>query len=238
MTPEALRIGLLVPVNNTTMERELLAWLPEGSTCRRLGIPRGKGLLRPEDLPAYLAHTAKMATAFAGDDIDLVAYGCTAAGFMAGPQRDAEVAAEISALTGKPVVTTAGSMTAALEHIGAGRITLVTPYLDQVNERLKAFVEASGIRVATLASFRANTVDELAAITPAAIMALAREVMHPQSDAMFIACSQLPTHAILGDLEREFGRPVWSSIRATAWNAMAAGETMTERGRSRKERIG
>jgi maleate cis-trans isomerase len=43
--------------------------------------------------------------------------------------------------------------------------------------------------------------------------------MSPGSDAMFIACSQLPTRAILGDLEREFGRPVWSSIRATAWAA-------------------
>jgi maleate cis-trans isomerase len=36
---------------------------------------------------------------------------------------------------------------------------------------------------------------------------------------MFIACSQLPTRAIIGGLERDFGRPVWSSIRATAWAA-------------------
>jgi len=35
-----MHTGLLVPINNTTMEPELLAWLPEGSTCRRLGIPR------------------------------------------------------------------------------------------------------------------------------------------------------------------------------------------------------
>lgn len=232
MTPDALRAGLLVPINNTTMQPELLAWLPAGSTCRRLGIPRGKGLLRPEDLPDYLAHTTKLATAFAGDDIDLIVYGCTAAGFMAGPQRDAGVAAEISGLTGKPVVTTASSMTAVLEHVGARRVALVTPYLDQVNERLKAFVEASGIRVELLATFRAQTVDELAAITPAQIVALARAVMRPDCDAMFIACSQLPTHAILDDLEREFGRPVWSSIRATAWAA-----TVKAEGERRKEKV-
>lgn len=220
--PNALSIGLLVPVNNTTMEAELPAWLPAGSTCRRLGIPRGKGLLRPEDLPAYLAQTTKLAAAFARDDIDLVAYGCTAAGFMAGPRRDAEVAAEISALTGKRVVTTASSMNAALGHIGARRVTLVTPYFDEVNARLRAFVESAGIRVDALASFRAGTVDDLAAITPAEIAALAREVMRAESEAMFIACSQLPTRAILGDLEREFGRPVWSSIRATAWAASRA----------------
>lgn len=43
-----LNIGLMVPINNTTMERELLAWLPAGSTCTTLRIPRGKGLLTPE----------------------------------------------------------------------------------------------------------------------------------------------------------------------------------------------
>ena len=219
MTAAALRTGLLVPINNTTMEPELLEWLPEGSTCRRLGIPRGKGMLTPADLPAYLAHTVQLAKTFASGEIDLIAYGCTAAGFMAGPQRDAEVAAEISGLTGKPVVTTASAMTAVLGDLGARRVTVVTPYLDPVNERLKAFIEASGIAVENLASFRADTVDALAAITPAQIADLARTAMSPRSDAMFIGCSQLPTRAILGELEREFRRPVWSSIRATAWAA-------------------
>ena len=219
MTAAALHTGLLVPANNTTMEPELLEWLPPGSTCVRLGIPRGKGMLTPADLPAYLGHTVELAKIFATGRIDLIAYGCTAAGFMAGPRRDAEVAAEISALTEKPVVTTASAMTAALRHLDARRVTVVTPYLDAVNERLKAFIEASDIAVENLESFRAGTVDALAAITPSQIVDLARAAMSPRSDAMFIACSQLPTRAILGGLEREFGRPVWSSIRATAWAA-------------------
>jgi maleate isomerase len=84
---------------------------------------------------------------------------------------------------------------------------------------LTAFIEASEIAVENLVSFRAETVDALAAITPGEIVDLARAAMSPRSDAMFIACSQLPTRAIIGGLEREFGRPVWSSIRATAWAA-------------------
>ena len=117
MQQSGLRVGLMVPINNTTMEPELLAWLPQGSTCRTLGIPRGKGTLTPADLPAYIAQAMTLAQAFAADDIDLVIYGCTAAGFMAGPDRDAEIAAELAAVTGKPVVTTASAMIAALrEH--------------------------------------------------------------------------------------------------------------------------
>jgi maleate cis-trans isomerase len=43
--------------------------------------------------------------------------------------------------------------------------------------------------------------------------------MRQSCDALFIACSQLPTRDILSGLERDLGRPAWSSIRATAWHA-------------------
>jgi maleate isomerase len=46
---------------------------------------------------------------------------------------------------------------------------------------------------------------------------MARTVMTDDAQAMFIACSQLPTHTILEPLSLEFGRPVLSSIQATAW---------------------
>jgi len=40
--------------------------------------------------------------------------------------------------------------------------------------------------------------------------------MTEDCDALFIACSQLPTYEIVAQLERDFARPVWSSIQATA----------------------
>ena len=224
MDDRSLSVGLMVPANNTTMEHELLAWLPEGSSCRRIGIPRGQGMLTPATLPEYLGQATALAKQLADDEIDLVVYGCTAAGFMAGPERDAAVAAELAAVTGKRVVTTASSMGAVLRDIGARRIALITPYQDAVNQRLKTFLEPAGIVIETLSSFSAETVDELAAITPEQIAARARAVMTPGLDAMFIACSQLPTRAIIPGLERELGIPVWSSIRATAWQATRAAE--------------
>ena len=222
----SVKLGLMVPANNTTMEPELLDWLP-GAQCRTLRIPRGKGLLGPAEIPAYVAQALELARSYDRNQTDIVAYGCTAAGFIGGPARDAEIQAALAKITGKPVVTTAGAMIAVLRHIGAKRIAVVTPYLDLVNERLRAYLEQSGITVLKLASFKAETTDELAAITPAQITALARETMTPGADAMFIACSQLPTKDIMGGLEREFGKPVWSSIKATAWHAerVLAGKT-------------
>lgn len=219
---QAMRIGLMVPVNNTTMDTEMRAWLPAGSTCITLRIPRGKGVLTPADLPEYVGQAMKMAEAFADGRVDLVVYGCTAAGFMMGPARDAEIASGLAAVTGKPVVTTASAMVAVLRHLQAREIALVTPYTDLVNERLQAFLAQSDIRVGVLSSFGAGTVDELAAITSEEIAERARAVMRDALDAMFIACSQLPTRDILPLLEEEFRRPVWSSIRATAWQACRA----------------
>src|SRR5262249_19707513 len=51
--PQTLKVGLMVPANNTTMEGELAAWLPAGSTVTTVKIPRGPGLLTPETIPAY-----------------------------------------------------------------------------------------------------------------------------------------------------------------------------------------
>lgn len=217
-----LRIGLVVPANNTTMEPELVAWLPPGATCRTLRIPRQKGLLTLADIPAYVGQAEAMAETFGADSVDLVVYGCTAAGILAGPERDAAIAASLARITGKPVVTTASSMVASLREDGAADIALVTPYSDEVNERLRAFLSHADIRVRNMRSLGAANVEELGAIGAEGVACLARETVDSGCDALFIACSQLPTRAIVGPLEKEFHRPVWSSIKATAWRACDA----------------
>ena len=214
-----LKIGLMVPANNTTMERELLEWLPQGATCRTLRIPRQQGLLTMADIPAYVGLAESMAEVFAGDAVDLVVYGCTAAGILAGPERDAGIAESLSRITGAPVVTTANSMVESLREARAHDIALVTPYAAEVNEQLKSLLARSSIAVRRMSSFEAANVEELGRIGQDAVVARARETMGEDCDALFIACSQLPTRAIVGPLEKEFKRPVWSSIKATAWRA-------------------
>ena len=218
----ALKVGLMVPINNTTMERELLAWLPAGSSCTTLRIPRGKGLLTPETMPAYKAQALSLAAQFANAEIEVVAYGCTAAGFISGPVGDAQLAGELAEITGKPVVTTARSMVLALQESGAKGIALVTPYMDAVNEQLKLFLADGGIRVRRFNSLHAADVDALGRIRSDAVAQLARQTMDNDCEALFIACAQLPTYEILDELRQEFGCPVLSSNWATARQAIRA----------------
>jgi maleate cis-trans isomerase len=216
----ALNVGLMVPANNTTMEVELGAWLPQGSRVTTVKIPRGQGLLTKETLPAYRASAIELARQhFSHGGFDLIAYGCTAAGFLFGPAGDAELSALLTEATGLPVVTTARAMVSALQHEGAERVAVVTPYHDTVNAQLEAFLNDGGISVVRMDSFRAPDVVALGRITAEEVRDLARATMGPDCDALFIGCSQLPTRAILAGLQAEFGRPAWSSIRATAWDA-------------------
>jgi maleate cis-trans isomerase len=209
----SIHVGLMVPANNTTLEREMLGWLPSGSTCTTKRIPRGQGLLTRETLPAYKAQALALAADFADLGVDIVAYGCTAAGFIAGPAADSQLAADLGRITVRPVVTTARSMVIGLQEIGARHIALVTPYSDAVNDRLKAFLSDGGIGIASFDSFYAANIDELGKIVADDVAALARRTMTGDSDAMFIACAQLPTLEILAGLQAEFGRPVLSSNR-------------------------
>lgn len=212
-----LHVALMVPINNSTMEQELSAWLPPGTRCTTLRIPRGQGLLTQDTIPAYMDQAIKLAASLVGSDIDLLAYGCTAASFLSGPAADAQLAHQLSALIGKPVVTTAQSMVLALQNTQARKIALVTPYQDVVNQQLKAFLAASGIEVLAFDSLRAANVEELGQIKSGAVAKLARSTFKPACEALFIACSQLPTYDIVAELSAEFERPVLSSIQATAW---------------------
>ena len=85
-----MRLGLMVPANNTTMEAELPAWLPAGTSCRTVRIPRGEGLLTRETVPAYAQKAIALSEHLTGDACELVVYGCTAAGFIGGPAADGE----------------------------------------------------------------------------------------------------------------------------------------------------
>lgn len=214
------RVGLMVPINNTTFEPELLKWLPAGATCMTLRIPRGRGLLTPETLPAYMESALELAKQFADSDVDIVAYGCTAAGFISGPAGDAALSEKLRQVTQKPVVTTARSMVISLQEAGVRNIGLITPYMDLVNQQLKAFLADGGIHTQRFDSFYAETVDKLGAIQAHEVADLARRTMGADCDAMYIACAQLPTFDIVDGLRAEFQRPVLSSILSTAREAM------------------
>lgn len=214
--PSGLRVGVMLPQNNTTVERELPAWLPPGATVEIVRIPRGTRLLTPEAMPAYRSNSLRLAQAFARDDIDVVAYSCTAASFLLGPLAERELGYELEQVTAKPVVTVARAAVDHLCRLGVSRAAVVSPYAQTVNERLREMLACAGIEVLTLNSFTAQTTSQLARISALDVMELSRRTMTDRAEALFIACAQLPTLGVTETLSTEFGRPVVSSVQSLA----------------------
>jgi len=212
-----IRVMIVVPENNTTIEPEISALCPALAPLAVARVKRPPRTLLSEDLPAYTDATLEAIAPFVNEPWDLVIYGCTAAGFLGGPESNERMVTSLRERTGAIVVSTASAMIDVLRGEGVAETAVVTPYLEPVNDGLRRYLEASGIAVERLNSFLCKTTAELGAVTEHDVIALARRTVTPSSRSLFVACSQLPTLRAIPQLSRSLRIPVWSSIRATAW---------------------
>lgn len=216
MTATACRALLIVPAANTTMAKEISAlcpWIGELLVARVPSPPEGIA----NNLPAYRASTMEAARAFAPQKSDLVLFGCTTAGFFGGPAGNAAMVKDLHDITGSTVVSTADAMMDVLRHEAATRVAVVTPYAQPVNDKLLSYLDAGGVSATVLDSFLCATSAELLALTAEQVEARALKTPLDGAQALFLACSQMPTLAALPRLQAHAGMPVWSSVSATAW---------------------
>ena len=212
------RIGLLVPSINTTMETEFWHLAPAGVSVHTARIAGGRHGT-PEELRAMEAASQQAARDVAMVQPDVVVYGCTSGSFFEGAEWNRRICAQLTGITGAPTVTTAGAMAACLRAGGHRKITVITPYVALTNERLKDFLQAAGIEVVSLGTFDMLDMFDHAAILPEAIYRKVRETDCAEAEAVFVACTQLRALEVLEMLERDLGKPVYSAVQASAWQA-------------------
>jgi maleate isomerase len=154
-----------------------------------------------------------------GTKLDVVAYGCTSAAVVIGEEkvfaRIREARPDVACTT--PI--TAG--VAGLRKLGAKRIALLTPYVDEVNQMFRRHVEGQGIGVPVMGSFNHGNDNEVARISQASIKDAVRELARePAVDGVFVSCTSLRVADIAEELEAEIGKPVTSSNHALAWHCL------------------
>jgi maleate isomerase len=74
-----------------------------------------------------------------------------------------------------------------------------------------------GFAIARFACLGFDDDREMARIAPEALIDIAREVVDPAADALFISCTALRAAGVVPQIERAIGKPVVSSNLATAW---------------------
>ncbi len=215
------RIGLLVPSINTTMETEFWRIAPPGVSVHSARIAGGRHGT-PEELRGMENASKQAAKEIAMVEPDVVVYGCTSGSFFEGPEWNKKIRDQLAEITGAPTVTTAGAMAACLAAGGHRKVDVVTPYVELTNERLKQFLKAHGIEVVTLGTFDMLDMFDHAKIEPGEIYRKVKEITTPRSEAVFVACTQLRALEVVDALERDLGKPIYSAVQASAWQAFAA----------------
>ena len=149
------------------------------------------------------------------EELDAVCYSCTSASAVIG---DEAVSAAIRAAKPRvPVVTPTDAGARGLTALGARRITLLTPYTIETTQPMARYFAARGFAIENVACLGFEDDREMAKIAPKALVDLARKVIAPTADALFVSCTALRAASVIAAIELAIGRPVVSSNLATAW---------------------
>ena len=212
------RIGLLATAINTVMEPEFWELAPRGVSIHTTRVPTEREGTA-ETLRAMEQAALDAARVCASGEPDVIVYGCTSGSFFEGPEWNDKIVDDLAEIAGCPAVTTAGAMAACLMDARVKRISVVTPYVELTNERLKQFLTAYGIEVVKLGTFDMLDMFDHAKILPEEVYKKTRESDTKEAEAIFIACTQVRALEVVEQLEQDLGKPVYTANQASAWEA-------------------
>lgn len=209
------KIGVIVPSWNTVMEYEtqrLAAMGNTGASVHAMRIPHTADT--EERLMGLSEQAPEAAKLLAHAKVNVIGYGCTASGFLHTPAQDQALAQRITRETGIPCATSSRAIVEGLRALGAQKLSLASPYAPWLNERLKHYLTADGFEVLAMQGL---STEAHSTITRERILALVDEVVHPQTEAIFISCSNFRTLDIIDAVEQKYAKPVVTSNASMMW---------------------
>jgi maleate cis-trans isomerase len=211
------RIGLLVPSTNTTVEADFQRIGTCAASFHSQRMRASNGEMTAAVLEAMNERLPVEASCLGSAEVDVVGYACTSGTFFKGPEWDREVVETIRAATGRPAVATMSSVVDALAGLGARRISVVTPYPEWTNIRMKAYLEGCGFDVLNIESNAAASAGGHRFINdqePAEIADFAARVCRPDADALLCSCTAWRALEAVDTIEERTGKPVVTSNQA------------------------
>ncbi len=210
-------IGLVALASDAVIEPELTAFLPRDGVSlyvERIPVLKMSGLAKLEAMEARVPEAA--ARILPDEALDVIGFGCTAGSMVIGP---AGVAAAINGpRPGVPVTNPVSAAIKGLRALGMRRIALLTPYVDEVNERVGTFVAGQGFEIAVKGSFKQTRDYWICRVPPEAIFEAGRELGSADVDGLFISCTAMRCSSVIARIEDAIGKPVVTSNQALAWD--------------------
>ena len=212
------KLGFVVLAMEQTVEDDVCAMTPPGVGVHFSRIPMSNDAT-VETLGAMAPDiTASAALLLPDDRLDAVCYTCNSGTMVIGEEGVA--AALARARPDSEPTTVMTGVVRALHALGARRIVVATPYLDEVNDHVLAFLSGHGFEVLDIQGLNLRRNTEIDLVEPEFMREYARGLDRPEADAVFICCGALRTLDIVGALEADLGKPAVVSNQAMMWDCL------------------
>ena len=219
--PGRYRIGLLALSNDLATERDFINMRSSDDIALFVSRIPNAEICSVENLRAMEPElTRAVSLLIPGSRLDAVAYSCTSGTVVMG--YDAVARRIHEERPGIPVATPITAALAAFRLLGAHKISVLTPYTDDVNVRIANYLMNSGLEIVAFSSFHHTDNDAMAKTPPQAILDAALEADRPDADALFISCTAIRAVDVLESIEQAIGKPVVSANQALYWQALRA----------------
>jgi len=150
--------------------------------------------------------------------LDCVAYGCTSGTIAAGYQSIFE-----KVNLAKPntkVTTPITSAINALKVLKINKLSIFTPYTDEINQSVINYFKKEGIEILELSYFNIASDLDIGKVDPEYLFEVLSKKDLLNSDALFVSCTALPVLSIIKDLEKKMGKFVLSSNQTLIWDTL------------------
>jgi maleate isomerase len=221
MTKRTL-LGMLTPSSNTALEpitSAMISGLP-GVSAHFARFTVTEISLRDQALGQFddskIIEAAKL---LADAKVDVIGWNGTSSGWL-GFEADERLCQRITEATGIPATTSVLALNEILEKTNAKDFGLVTPYLDNVMEKIVANYDRSGFNCVAERHLNLHVNFSFSEVTEDQIRSMVREVARKAPKAISTFCTNLKAAHLVPELEAEIGVPIYDTIATVVWKSL------------------
>ena len=151
-------------------------------------------------------------------NLDCVAYGCTSGTIAAGYQSIHEKVNLVKPNT--KVTTPITSAINALNSLKIKKLSIFTPYTDQINQSVINYFKKENIEINELSYFDIASDLDIGKVDPQHVFDTLTKIDLSKSDALFVSCTALPVMSIIDELEKKINKIILSSNQTLIWDTL------------------
>lgn len=222
-TEGPLRVGLIVPSSNTTMETEIPALLHGLEEPHTFHSSRARlHTVDAESLTAMVADGDRCAAELADAAVDVIGYACLVAVMTQGAGAHERIERHLSEVVRQngcdaDVVSSAGALVRTLQALNMSRIALVAPYAPSLTRTVIDYLAGYGITTMDWRTLGVTDNCDVGRLDATSLMDHVRSLDLVDVEGIVLsACVQMPSLPAVERVEAETGLPVVTAATATA----------------------